>query len=795
MNELQKGISKADTSIIEILSRSPTGTGKKNTVSAGPDAVDEDAKELTFLQAVERATGIVCLRVHFDLCRIFLFGAQAKVERAKELIARKVDGLVAEMSRQPGNEVFVKDVGAFAGGFELQKPTTAHPGVGNARASDKFKSHFCEPPPSTPFAPHRKPIRVEARQDELQFNRLKLVVYVNCNWSMAFFREAFDVIASEVNCETSRSRVMTVLLAERGSRFTFSLHLENTHAWADAEAEHGKEQSHDGHFHKGQRKARGKSEHRKNEMQKGKQGKGKGKEEDQLAVTDTAKGEGRSMNGTHSVLFEWVEKIQNRISDVVVCKPTNVLSNDIPGTDFALILALAKEAHARSQFWTENFCENKQLMIQFSPTYDSFEELVGVTTGTGFTSRTADLVSLQKRYAVTDLACKGSSSEPGGEAKTNDEHLFAVADGDSAQDAAVRAKQELCHEFTRSELWRFCAILEELRKKHPSTLFVADFEVSCESDERYSAGTPSVHNEASFILASNKMRERLRSKRESDSSSLWLQSDHQRLTQAHAKQFGVRPVTGLSIAIFGFPPRNLDYRKAVSACEQAFASFFSTREDASLAVCIKRGEGREFKVCVMCRRVVEIWFGKSAGRKSEVIVASQETQRIQRTRGSRLTTCGCTYCRECFRAVALDAASNGKLIDCRNCNRQVLARDDCQAIMTPDFKEMKKDSSLRYLFQAHQREWIDLARAHERRYCAEILVNAEKYEGPRRCPDCGAFCVYSMRRNVVSFKKFSFFRCSTTSCPNEFCCRCQRVPITVEARAKCAAGTCEVLTD
>jgi hypothetical protein len=150
-----------------------------------------------------------------------------------------------------------------------------------------------------------------------------------------------------------------------------------------------------------------------------------------------------------------------------------------------------------------------------------------------------------------------------------------------------------------------------------------------------------------------------------------------------------------------------------------------------------------------------------------------------------LTVCGCAYCRECFRASAEQFLEGGESVQCRNCKREVLARDDCQQIVGPNYKEMKNDPNQQTLFKTQQKEWMKLLNKAEGKYCAEILVGGGDFSRFHTCPDCGAHSVFHSSKR--------YFRCSSINCSNVFCCKCLRVSLSLtdEQRQVCADGKCQ----
>jgi hypothetical protein len=211
--------------------------------------------------------------------------------------------------------------------------------------------------------------------------------------------------------------------------------------------------------------------------------------------------------------------------------------------------------------------------------------------------------------------------------------------------------------------------------------------------------------------------------------------------------------------------------KAISDCRSKFQSFYLDAKLLNTLLPDRAEHGTRYKVCVMCRRTVEIRFHGSFEGSNHL-------------QGHQLTICGCSYCRECFRSSAEHFADCGEPIQCCNCKRQVLAKYDCQKIIGPNYKD-GRDQYQQHIVNIHEKEWMNLLRKSERKYCAEILVAGGEYSDISTCPDCGSHSVFHNLK--------PFFRCSAIHCSNAFCCRCLRVTssLTPDELKTCTAGKCK----
>ena len=415
-------------------------------------------------------------------------------------------------------------------------------------------------------------------------------------------------------------------------------------------------------------------------------------------------------------------------------------------------------------------------------------------------SQIATLYARKTVLSITDIA-----ERP----KQNEDHTDE-SDSDLMSDDST----EKIHQFTRSELCRFVATLEDLRKSHPNVLWVCNYTVGTDLDlndeedkkskqhaekDRQQAFTEIAldkevgdqhHNEEGGMLDEDESMtestdgqskaETLESKTEvcnigSLQPSFWLKSDYQRLLAVHDNRLQGQGIIDLAIALYSFSVSQPI--KAFSDCRGKLKSFFVDAKQLNLLLPDIAERGTEYKVCVMCRRAIEIRY-KTA--------SSDGSKRSKHLQGRRLTICGCAYCRECFLASAEQFADCGEPIQCRNCKRQVLARADCQNIVRPSQKD-EKDPFQQDLINVYRKEWTNLLHKSERKYCSDILVGGGEYSGINTCPDCSSHTVFTASK--------TFFRCSAFHCPNIFCCTCRKVQSSLsdEQQKTCIGRKCKRL--
>jgi hypothetical protein len=487
--------------------------------------------------------------------------------------------------------------------------------------------------------------------------------------------------------------------------------------------------------------------------------------------------------GSEISLDQCVDDIKSRISNAIV-KDMNALCVTTFEVDkLPLLLALSRESRLQTSFWTSNFPP----MIQFSPSHGCFEMFQ--TTVEELKNSILTLATRKTILVLTDIAIRPKQNEPAAES--------GALDGDVSSNSLATEVQQ----FTRSELCRFCSTVEDLRKSHPTVLWTTNYtlennmehkmegngsssdeHVATEpsldedvkddamgiSDKEKNTGDHETHNIDNSTAENSKADSEVRMIG-SIPSSFWLQSDYQRMLAAHGNRLQDGSIIGLSVTIYSFSKSQP--MKAITDCRAKFKSFFLNTNKLDELLPDKAESGTQYRICVMCRRAVEIRFrGPSEGSKH--------------LQGRRLTVCGCAYCRECFRASAEQFTDDGDAVQCRNCKRNALARDDCQKIVGPNYKD-KRDQFQQDLVNVHQKEWMNLLRKSERKYCAEILVNGGEYSNLHTCPDCSSHSVFNAHK--------PFFNCSYDHCSNVFCCKCLRVcsSLSGEQLMVCADRKCQ----
>ena len=654
------------------------------------------------VQELKQESGAKAIELNTDQGQILIYGSQAIVVRAKETILKQVTNITSEFYKSVDASVCISSIGKFGSGLELQTLRENS----SQRSSSIYKGwQLKELPKHNAPTACREPISIKSSANSPE----TFEVFVKFGWDTHLFSGIFNQVAVAFNFTIPRG---TCSVIQKGVKFTFQINGSNTEEPTKPTASKQKRKS------KSARK-------RKRE--------GQGSEN----VDPTT---GLDAN-TPFTLDECMNKVQSMIHEEVYKYMHTSSVKNIPCDQLPLLLALAYESRIQSHFWTSNFPS-----IQFSPSYGCFEMFN--CTAEELKARILTLSTRKIVLSINDIAIQPGRDSPPPEQST-----------ESTSESPSTSED---HHFTRSELCRFNATLQELRKSHPSVIWVAGYKT------RPTLGENATENDQTKTTPES---ENLSSKVEGKIGMLsphtWLKSDYQRLLAVYDDRMKQGPVIELSVTIYSFA--RAQPMKAISDCRSKFKSFFLDAKLLNNMLPSKSECGTRFKVCVMCRRAIQIRFHRAT-----------EGMHNDHLQGYQLTVCGCAYCRECFRSSAEQFVERGDPVQCRNCKRQVLARDDCQKIMTPNYKEMKNDPYQRTLFNLHQKEWMNLLQKAERKYCSEILVGGGDFSGLLTCPDCGSHSVFNSSK--------PYFRCSSINCTNIFCCKCLRVPmsLTAEQQKVCA---------
>jgi len=288
--------------------------------------------------------------------------------------------------------------------------------------------------------------------------------------------------------------------------------------------------------------------------------------------------------------------------------------------------------------------------------------------------------------------------------------------------------------FERYQIRRFLAILAELKKANPSTLFALCEVQNSKSQRVFKVQRGDVHSDYEWLMHGGNIKEIF-------TIRIWytaLVSKHQKSTKALLQK--------------ALSPRTLGNPSPDSAPRDL--------------------PGFESRMCVRCRRIVVVSFSRNN---------ANIPPKDNATAGWRLTLCGCCYCLECFRHAAMHCLEDDhvRYVQCLCCRNAVLAKDCFEIIGKTN---------------RNKEEWNQLCRLADARYCQGnvTLATGRMRRGKLRdldrqqhwatCPDCGVTCVYP--------GGYRFFICRNTNCRSKMCTRCRMV-----ATEECVEGQCRLVED
>ena len=678
--------------------------------------------------------------IHIDMDRgeVLIYGSQAVVIRAKETVTAKVETVIADFYSNDEKSVYSNQIGRFGSGLELQE-------LCEGSDSKRYKGWLLKNPSKLlPTCQYRDPISIKTSISQ-SVNRID--VFVKNYWDVNLFTYKFNEIAETFNAQNGED-VQATLAKPKRDRFTFNF-----------EENKCKQQS-----ATNQSASQGKGGKAKRKRKRGNQVEGS-----QDSLGNNGSGE-FSLEKCFEDIKLKISEAATREMDTLPVEDMNMSVDKLP-----FLRALAKESRIQTQFWKKHFTN-----VQFSPSHGCFEMFK--ITRKELENRITILYGRKTVLSINDIAERPKQSVD----------LTDESDSELTSEATTTKKN---YKFTRSELCRFVSTLEDFRKRHPNVLWVCNYAIETnldqskernekmeqhdETNSQLSSTETEVpdtevgirsHNEDKEMVdkdedvsmaenneenskAATVKTESELNKTGSLQPSFWLKSDYQRLLAVHDNQLEGQGIIDLAIVLYSFSESQPI--KAISDCRSKLKSFFLDAKQLNLLLPDRAEKGTEYKVCVMCRRAIEIRFTHDSSRK-----------RSKHLQGHRLTICGCAYCRECFRASAEQFADNGEPVQCRNCKRQVLARDDCQKIVRPSHKD-EKDQFEKDFINVNLNEWKNLLHKTERKYCSDILVGGGEYSEINTCPDCSSHTVFIPSK--------PFFRCSAIQCPNIFCCICRRV--------------------
>lgn len=699
---------------------------------------------MPFLNELKNKTAAKDINIDKDTGQIIVYGSQAVVLGAKDEIMTKVESIRSYFYAEDVKSVSTS-IGMFGSGLELQI-------LSENKLRDQYKGWLLKEIPKRLLSINcREPLSIKTPNPVSD----QLEVYIKNTWDVKLFTIMFNEISDAFNADNSGKCSLLIISPTRGVKFIFKFVMNGV----DLAIQNAVKGSN------------------------GSKAKRKRKRGDKVRTKNSNGSDQIQLNG-------YIQDIKMRIGKAVQNEMKLLSVGGFPTEKLPLVRALIREFQFQTQFWIRSFP-----MVKFSPSHGHFEMFQ------------LSPQELQARIATLDTTRNVIQLDAAARPKEVEESCEKVSDDE------VESELHEVEHFTRSELCRFSAIIEGFRKSHPNVLWVVNYTIDTTVNKEKRGKQTSGDQSSSELLScendehdemvldqsedfANSMTENLVNKDKQDdhegfhdnenptahessasnettakaevgtigllAPSYWLKSDYERLLAVHENRFLDGAVTGLSIAIHSFS--KTQPMKAISDCRQQLKSFFL---DTSQLILPDRVEnGTRQKICVMCRRVVEIRFrGTSDGSKLQ---------------GHQLTICGCAYCRECFRASAEQSVDDCEAVQCRNCKRQVLAGADCQQILGTNYR-YKNDP----LFHIHQNEWIRLLRKAEKKYCAEILVGGGEYSNIHTCTDCGGHSVFNTSK--------PFFRCSESNCPNIFCNTCLQVAssLSAEQQKMCANGKCK----